>query len=133
MWLVWCCGGGCPPEVVRAALAGIIDAECLGSYGSAAWLAKQQLGSTAYPATRTDSATYVAASRSYAMHKLAGSNLGNASLLKMCIQAIHESDGSAPGEPDLLLPRDYAEFISLAKRTGIERCHRYKLARIWLS
>jgi hypothetical protein len=38
-------------------------------------------------------------------------------LWRMCLQAIFDSDGYVTGDPAVLLPRDRAGFMALAKRT----------------
>lgn len=130
VWLVGYCHGGCEASVVRDALLNLgIPALCLGRFG----LPSRQTAATAAFPSRPDAATLAAARRSYACQQLVRSELTNGSLLKMCLQAISEGDGSVPGDPALLLPGDYREFIALAARTGIERCHAAKLARAWTS
>lgn len=132
-WCVWSCDTGCDPADVRADLLGLgIDPRCLGNYGSAPWVQNQARKAKQRPAESADPVVYAAANRSHAMLKLASSDLGSAALLKMCLQAISEGDGSLPGDPVVLLPRNYAEFMALAERTGIERTYRYRLARSYL-
>jgi hypothetical protein len=128
MWMVWHCFSTCSDADVRTALLDLgIDEECLGSF--AAGYREPQPG---MPSRTAGPATFAAAKRSYAMGKLIGCGLNNASLLKMCLQAISDGDGDLPGDPGRLLPTDHAAFIALAKRTGIERRYRYELARKWL-
>lgn len=132
MWLVWTCHGGCRPEVVRAALEERIDLGCLGAWYSDEWLARKSGQPTAvYPAR--DPATERAARRWYAAQKLIGQKITNASLLRMCMQAIAEGDGEVPGDWRALLPTTRAEFVALAKRAGIEKPHRHVLATNWFS
>lgn len=126
MWMVWCCHGGCEPGIVRDALVHLgVDPKCLGRYG----LPKRAPAPGMPARAGADSTIFAAAKRSYAMAKLAGSDLGNASLLKMCLQAISEGDGDLPGDPVRLLPADFSEFVALARRTGIERRYSYQLFR----
>ena len=116
MWLLGYCHGGCEASVVRDAL---LDAGHPCSLPLRFGLpSKQAAIAAAFPA-RADPATLAAARRSYACQQLVRSDLTNGSLLKMCLQAIAESDGGVPGDPALLLPGDYQEFNALAKRAGI--------------
>lgn len=132
MWIVWTCHGGCRPEVVRAGLEEKINAECLGAWYSDEWLARKNGQPAAvYPAR--DPATERAARRWYAAQKLIGQKITNASLLRMCMQAIAEGDGEVPGDWRALLPATRAEFVALAKRAGIEKPHRHVLATNWFS
>lgn len=130
--MVWHCHAACTDSDVRAALVDLgIDEGCLGSFGID-YAARVPRPREPYR-NSADPATFAAAKRSHAMTKLIGCDLGNASLLKMCLQAISDGDGDLPGDPARLLPTDFAEFIALAARTGIERRYRYELARKWIS
>lgn len=130
VWVIGHCFGGCDDEDVRDAMVRKhgIDEKCLGKFG------RRRKAANGMPRiTGTDPTALAAQRRSYAYAKLAGTDIGNVSLLRMCIQAISESDGDLAPDPEHLLPRDYAEFVALASRTGIERRHRYILATRYLS
>jgi hypothetical protein len=136
-WCVWCCDSDCDPVIVRAALEDLrIDAGCLGNYGSGAWVKAQERkkakGAAAYP-DRAGTVMLAAARRSYVIEKLYERDFDSVALLKVCIRAVFESDGTVSPDPALLLPRDYRELAALARRAGVERCYSYKLARSWLS
>lgn len=131
-WMVWHCHAICTDADARAALLELgIDAQCLGSFGLD-YAGREPRPGTPYRST-ADLSTFAAAKRAHAMAKLIGCDLNNASLLKMCLQAISDGDGDLPGDPVRLLPTDQAEFIALARRTGIERRYRYELAKKWIS
>ncbi len=124
--IVWHCKAGCEPGVVRDALLALgIDATCLGKYGTA----RNVPGA---PVIRTADCGIVADARRFQAVLKLPVDL-NGMLLRMCVQAIADGDGDLPGDPERLLPSDYKEFISLAKRAGIERAYKYKLYRKWIS
>ena len=52
-------------------------------------------------------------------------------LARMCIQAIAEGNGYLPGDPEILLPHECSDFVSLAGRSNIMRSYRYKLFQKW--
>lgn len=131
-WMVWHCHAACTDADVRDTLLSLgIDEKCLGSFGIDYGERAPRPG--APYRNSADPATFAATKRSHAMAKLIGCDLNNASLLKMCLQAISDGDGDLPGDPARLLPTDHAEFIALARRTGIERRYRYELAKKWIS
>jgi hypothetical protein len=124
MRMVWCCGAGCSPEIVRDALLDLgIHPSCLGNYGN-------RRESSAFPrAPRAESAVLADARRWHAVAKLPDIN---GSLLRMCIQAIGEGDGDLPGDPCTLLPVNRDDFCALASRAGLDPKYRYRLYRKWL-
>jgi hypothetical protein len=130
VWMVGYCHAGCDAADIRQRLLGLgIPELCLGRFGQPS---SSQTATAPVQRSGIDSASLAAIRRDQLYAKLAGSDLTNGSLLRMCIQAVSESNGDVPPDPEHLLPRDHGEFIALAKRTGIERCHCYKLARLWL-
>lgn len=136
-WLMWTCHEGCHPETLRETLETVagIDPACLGSWYSGEWKQrqeqKQRRGASTYT-LRPDAASIAAVGRSYAYQKLISAEVESLGLLKVCMQAVAESDGTVSGDPDLLLPRDYRELAALARRAGIERSYSYRLARSWI-
>ena len=51
----------------------------------------------------------------------------NASVFRMCMQAIGDGDGDLPGDPQVLLPVNLDDFVALARRAGIERGYSYRV------
>lgn len=101
------------------------DESCLGTYG----LRKDGRLKPAARIQSYDPAMAADANRWHAMQKLSGELPGR--LMVMCRQAIAEGDGYLPGDPFALLPRTKQEFISLAKRSGIQRGYHHALWARW--
>ena len=78
-------------------------------------------------------ALLAAARRDGAYAQLAemSADLGNASVLRMCMQRIKDSSGDVTGDPAGLIPSERTEFIALARRTGIPRIQASTLADRW--
>lgn len=140
-WIIWnCLTGQCDRALVRAALEDQyrVHPLCLGDYASDEYEARKR-GQRERPAVapsysaRPDSATYLAAQKWWAAQKLIGSGMTNGSLVQVCLQAISEGDGTIPGDPKLLLPRDQDALAALARRAGFNQVHAWKLAHNWLA
>lgn len=108
-----------------------IAAECLGPYGLGG---DGPTATIPRPRRETDPALLAAARRDGAYAELGelSAGLGNASILRMCMQRIKESDGAVAGDPAGLIPSERAEFIALARRAGIPRIQASTLASRWL-
>lgn len=125
--IVWCCGAGCDPGDIRAALLGLgVDDSCLGNYG----LPKRVLV-PGMRVTTADLAVIADAKRWQATRKLPASL--NGSLRLMCEQALSEGDGDLPGDPYKLLPVNRDDFLALAIRSGIERGYAYRVYKQWMA
>jgi len=107
-----------------------IAEECLGPYGLGG---DGPTASLPRPRRETDPALIAASGRDAAYAKLTemSASLGNASVLRMCMQRIRESGGDVTGDPAQLVPSERAEFIALARRTGIARIQASTLADRW--
>lgn len=132
MRFVWHCPTQCDPAPVRRAFTDTyqVDETCLGSYGKQPAASKPRDQHRA--ADRVAPSTLAAERRWYVIEKLAAREFDSVALLKVCIQAVKESDGNVSPDPEHLLPLDYRELAALARRAGIERCYSYKFARWWL-
>lgn len=86
---------------------------------------------TGEPSPTSGNPAAIRAERWDAIQKVLDCRLPSLDLVIMCAQAIRESGGTPSGHPGDLLPRDRAEFLALAKRSGIERRYRYTLHKRW--
>lgn len=105
---------------------------CLGSYGLGG---DGPTASVPRPRRESDPGLLAAARRDAAYASLidASASLGNATVLRMCMQRIREStDGNVTGDLAQLIPSDREEFIALARRAGIQRIQASTLATRWL-
>jgi hypothetical protein len=110
-----------------------IDERCLGPFGLGGDGPTATLPRT--PRREASPELLAAARRDGAYSQLIETSGGirNPSILRMCLQAIAESDGDVSGEADQLIPADRAQFIALARRTGIPRQQANTLAERWFS
>ena len=107
-----------------------IAEKCLGPYGLGG---DGPTASIPRPRREADPALYAAVRRDAAYARLAetSASLGNASVLRMCMQRIKESNGNVTGDLAELIPSERFEFVALARRAGIPRIQAATLADRW--
>jgi hypothetical protein len=131
MRFVWHCGGQCDEHDIRRLFTDKLglNGTCLGNYG------KRPSGTPDAMRDRPRADVYEAARKCFLIDQLVRLDLGNDSgtLLRVCIQAVLESDGNVRADPESLLPADRSNLAALARRSGVERRNSYRFADWWLA
>lgn len=128
--LITCHGDSCDRLDIRNKLineAGI-DARCLGLAGLENGGRRKDEGASSGLGSDSPAAR-AAIRRSYVFAKLAEADTDNATLLKLAIRLVAQSDGNLPGEFAAIIPGTQPELAATLRGFGIENTHACKLAR----